>query len=271
MRFKLVWLLALCSMSLFAQIRSDVLDEQMFDYRVKGIGEFMARFNSDEHLKFDMHFPDSLGQRERDLISVCNYEMGRSIPGFEGIFKGFSDSIRSNDIKLDFTDAEWFAGARCKAQYNDTPIALDLLLTPHQARPGRYCWTLLDVGGSGVNNLADTTKWVAISPTDNELDFIELAGKTKSHRRNFPGFRKPGREIDYLSAFVALVQAGVVSVNHCEKITYYFLNVPGYIFTVDYFSRENPISGWLISSIIPVDDESKKDMYLRMLFNLPNQ
>ena len=244
----------------------DKLQDELYDYQVKGIGEFMARFNSDEHLKFNMHLPDSMSQRKKDILSVCNYEISRTIPDFENVINGFIKTIEENDLKLQFSDSTWFASGGFDVQYKKKPIKLNLLLTPHEARPNRFCWALVDVGGKDVNLLADTTKWVGISPTDNELDFMELAGKSRTQRGNFPGFRKPGKDIDYLSAFVALVQSGVVTINHCDKITYYFLNVPNYIFTVENFIRESSNSGWLISSIIPVDDY-KKQSYLRTVFN----
>lgn len=238
----------------------------MFDYQVKGIGEFMARFNSDEHLKFDMQLPDSMSQRKKDILSVCNFEISRTIPDFENTINRFIRTIEYNNIKLHFSDSTWFASAEFDVKYNKKSIRLNLLLTPHEANPRRFCWALVDVGGKDVKQLADTSKWVGISPTDNELDFIELAGKSKTQRGNFPGFRKPGKDIDYLSSFVALVQAGVVTIDHCEKITYYFLNVPNYIFTVKNFLRNSSNSGWLISSILAIDD-SQKQSYLKTIFN----
>ncbi len=271
MKIKLLLLLSLWSVSTFAQVRNYAIDEQMFDYQVKGIGEFMARFNGNEHLKFDMNFPDSIPERERDLITLCNLEMANSQPGFKDIFRGFADSVAANDVKLDFIDPTWFANARCKTPYQASELKLNLLMAPHQARPGRYCWTLVDVGGSDAIAMADTTKWVGISPTDNELDFMELAEFSETMRPHFAGIRKPGHDIDYLSAFVALVQAGVMTINHCDKITYYFLSVPGYIFTVDFFNRDSVNSGWLISQIIPIDDEAKKPVYLKQLFNLSDK
>ena len=242
------------------------LQDEMFDYQVKGVGEFMARFNSDEHLKFDMHLPDSMSQRKKDILSVCNFEISRTIPDFENTINQFIKTIEDNNIKLQFSDSTWFASGEFDVQYNKKQIKLNLLLTPHEARPRRFCWALIDVGGKDISQLADTTKWVGISPTDNELDFIELAGKSRTQRGNFPGFRKPGKDIDYLSSFVALVQAGVVTINHCDKITYYFLNVPNYIFTVENFIRESSNSGWLISSILPIDDNQKQS-YLKTIFN----
>lgn len=251
--------------SLAAQLH-DRRIEEMYDYQVKGIGEFMARFNSDEHIKFDMRLPDTMSQRKKDILSVCNYEISRTIPDFRNTIDSFIQTIEDNNIKLQFSDSTWFASAEFDVQYNKKPIKLNLLLTPHEARPRRFCWALVDVGGKDVNQLADTTKWIGISPTDNELDFIELAGKSKTQRGNFPGFRKPGKDIDYLSAFVALVQSGVVTINHCDKITYYFLNVPDYIFTVENFNRDSSNSGWLISSIVPMQD-SEKQSYLKTVFN----
>lgn len=261
--------LSICFIICAFLIQAQFLDprqEEMYDYQVKGIGEFMARFNSEEHLKFDMQLPDSMTQRKKDILSVCNYEISRTIPDFENVINGFIKAIEDIDLKLQFSDSTWFASGEFDIQYKKIPIKLNLLLTPHEARPKRFCWALVDVGGKDVNLLADTTKCVGISPTDNELDFIELAGKSKTQRGNFPGFRKPGKDIDYLSSFVALVQSGVVTINHCDKITYYFLNVPNFIFTVENFNRESSNSGWLISSITPIE-ENQKQSYLKAVFN----
>lgn len=265
MRIYISILLSLVTLNSYTQ---DIgkLQEEMYDYQVKGIGEFMARFNSDEHLKFNMQLPDSISQRKKDVLSVCNFEIASTMPDFENTITRFLQAIEDNDIKLQFSDSTWFACAEFDVEYKKKPIKLNLLLTPHEARPKRFCWALVDVGGKDVNQLADTTKWVGISPTDNELDFIELAGKSKTQRRNFSGFRKPGKDIDYLSSFVALVQAGVVTINHCDKITYYFLNIPNFIFTVDNFIRENSNSGWLISSILPIND-NQKQLSLKAMLN----
>jgi hypothetical protein len=257
--------LFLISIILHAQSFGNV-HEVLYEYQVKGIGEFMARFNSDEHLKFDMQLPDSISQRKKDILSVCNFEIAQTMPDFENVVNKFIKTIEDNGLKLQFSDSTWFASGEFDVQYKKKAVKLNLLLTPHEARPRRFCWALVDVGGKDINQLADTTKWVGISPTDNELDFIELAGKSKTQRANFPGFRKPGKDIDYLSAFVALVQAGGVTINHCDKITYYFLNVPNFIFTVENFVRESSNSGWLISSIIPINDNQKQS-YLKTFFN----
>ena len=268
MRFPLI-ILGIIISSIFFEKETkkfDEVEEEMFDYRVKGIGEFMARFNSEEHLKFDMGFPDSISQRRKDILSVCNFDISRYTPDFENTINRFIETIEKEDLKLEFADSLWFASSETEVQYKNKPIQLNLLLTPHEAMPRRFCWTLVAVGGKDIEQLADTTKWYGISPTDNELDFMELAKKSKTQRENFAGFRKPGIDIDYLSAFVALVQAGVVTINHSNKITYYFLNVPDFIFTVENFIRDSSNSGWLISSIVPVDEE-KKESYLKTMFN----
>lgn len=264
MRSKVLIFLLSIAFYVSAQI-FDPRQEEMYQYQVKGVGEFMARFNSEEHLTFDMQLPDSMSQRKKDILSVCNYEISRTLPDFENTINAFIQQIEDNDIKLQFSDSTWFASAEFDVKYDKKQIKLNLLLTPHEARPRRFCWAIVDVGGKDVSVLADTTKWVGISPTDNELDFIELVGKSKSQRGNFPGFRKPGKEIDYLSAFVALVQAGVVTINHCDKITYYFLTVPNFIFTAQNFLRESSNSGWLISSIIPINDNEKQSYLKAML------
>lgn len=259
-----IFLLIAAILSSAAQVTDS--QERMYDYKVKGMGEFMARFNGEEHLKFDMAFPDSIGQRGKEILSVCDMDMAYTVPDFENTARRFIDTVERGGIRLNFSDSTWFASAVCNIRYKGKEIKLNLLLTPHEARPNRFCWALVDVGGRDVNQLADTTKWVGISPTDNELDFIELAGKSRTQRGHFPGFRKPGKDIDYLSSFVALVQAGVVSIDNCEKITYYFLTVPDFIFTVDNFSRDSSNSGWLISSIVPIDDPYKQQ-YLKSMFN----
>ncbi|MDE5881354.1 MAG: hypothetical protein K2H60_06455 [Muribaculaceae bacterium] len=258
-------LITLITFSLYAQLPDKGLEE-MYDYQVKGMGEFMARFNGKEHLKMKRVFSDSLSQRAKDIMSVCNYEISETTPNFRHIFEKFIKTIEHDSIMLNFSDSTWFAAATFNIQYQKKNIKVNLLLTPHEARPNRFCWALVDVGGKDINKLADTTKWVGISPTDNELDFIELAGKSKTQRGNFPGFRKPGQDIDYLSAFVALVQAGVVSIDNCEKITYYFLNVPDFVFTVDNFIRASSNSGWLISSIALIAEEEKQP-FLKEMFN----
>ena len=71
------------------------------------------------------------------------------------------------------------------------------------------------------------------------------------------GYRSRYSKIDNLSVFFTLVYTGLLKFEVVEKQIYYYFDIPGYIFTIEEFSRTGENSGWLISSIMKADDTEK--------------
>jgi hypothetical protein len=75
--------------------------------------------------------------------------------------------------------------------------------------------------------------------------------------------------VDQLSVFNTLIYTGQLKIEYVQKIVYHFLQAPNYIFLVEHFDRNSSNAGWLISSIIKIND-FEKESYLNHIMGKNN-
>lgn len=212
------------------------------EMKVKMIEEFMLRFNremipivmdsttDDRDLKmmallFDNNLLESRGDEVYDFISTM-----------------LADSIR-----LDFTDTNWMAIAECTANYKKRRHNIFLCLKTEHISGQMYKWVITHADGEILSlNPASKSAYDKISPTDNELYFIQLGDITGKNQENILNYSENGYEVDQTSVFFALVASGLLKIEQVDKITYQF-HTRHYYFWVNYFSRDGINTGWLIS------------------------
>jgi hypothetical protein len=248
-----------------SQNNVDKTFEKEFAMSVKGMSEFMARFNGDEVHPMLTNKVTNL--RIKELASLCEYHI-ILLDNKDNIlkFNEFADSIINNNVKLAYTDTTWFAEAYCKVKFKGAENHITLFLRTERREGNMFKWVLVAAKGD-LLGLNKPQKPLTISPTSNELYFMDISGLFQNNAKNASAYAFRSYRPDGLSAFFSLVHAGVLRIDYVEKLTYHLLQVPGYVFHVNRYDRGGNNSGWLISSFTKCSDNFKCS-YIHKLFDI---
>lgn len=241
-RTLLFFFLIQVSLSLEAQapiIGSDHVSNMM---QVKQIEEFMVRFNR-EVTPIVMDSTTT----HKDMKMLALLFDADVLEQRRGEVVEFAETMLRDDVKLHFTDTTWIAIANCKVKHKKKLHDIVLYLRTEHIEGNMYKWVIIQAEGDLlILRPQKRSKSYKISPTDNELYFMQLADITGTEPENILNYSKRSFKIDQTSVFFALVASGQLQVEYVEQLTYYF-QTPHYDFFVNYYSREGTNSGWLIS------------------------
>jgi len=242
-----------------AQHLTDPFLSKDFEAHVKSIDEFMARFNGTEvYPGLDQQSENFM---QSNLASLFDQKMS---PAQKQLALLFIKTVTNHQTQLAYSDTDWYAVARCDIKYKGRCKKVTLVLHPEKMRGERYRWVFC--GADSVSgNLIDTDYKSTISPVDHEIHFMELQSIFKNNSQNIFGYREVGYQIDQLTAFLALAQAGSIEFEQVSDLRFVFLEVPGYVFTVEERGRKGSNAGWLITSVQPKRDDEKVKYVKKLL------
>ena len=249
--------------------------EKHFIYEVKQIDEFFERFNNDTasflrktykayHTKYNI-------DRAKLLKSLFNYET-----------KSWDQALIDNFVKevtvaeapslLNFQADGWYAEANCKFQYKGATINIPVVLRIVTDSRKRSRWMIaaaktnvLKGDESSVRSMA-SEKPRFINPASHANNFIEL-DKALNDKENLADYF----DTDFFKGsggamFYNAVLSDSLKYLYVKDITYHFLQLTKWVFTVNYFPRETLNAGWLINSLRKVS-ENEKQAYLKNLLD----
>lgn len=229
-----------------------------FAAQVKSINEFVARFNGDE-AKPGLSL-DSV-DREKNLVSLCDFNMphrGVSDEAFRKKLRDFIHTIINWNGRLSITEKTVLAEALCKIKYEGKEYRFTFILQREKMSNGNMRWAISDVKGVSALQLY-SEKRLTISPVDHETHFMGLQDIFQENRKIVPATRMSGRNLDDMSFFFGLCVAKAIHFIQVDKLKFHFMDIPGYVFTVEEIGREGTNSGWLITNIQKMDDNVKEE------------
>jgi hypothetical protein len=175
----------------------------------------------------------------------------------------FIKAVNDNQVKLSYESPDWIAVATYLGKYKGKQFKVRLALRTECIRGNVYRWAIC--GADGVlGQIVDTLQRRAISPTEHEIHFIELQSIFHNECDDIFGYREEGRTIDPLSVFFALIHSGAAKMETVADLKFVFLEVPGYVFTIEEKARKANNSGWLITEIQRMNN-AEKQQYVRKL------
>lgn len=250
----------MCSVTLSAggqHLNAPSLSET-FSRHVKSVDELMKRFNGEEA------YPEldtaEVGFREKNLLLLMDFDMSQ-VQKKEAM--DFIKAVNDNQVKLSYESPDWIAVATCLGKYKSKQFKVRLALRTECIRGNVYRWAIC--GADGVlGQIVDTLQRRAISPTEHEIHFIELQSIFHNECDDIFGYREEGRTIDPLSVFFALIHSGAAKMETVADLKFVFLEVPGYVFTIEEKARKANNSGWLITEIQRMNN-AEKQQYVRKL------
>ena len=234
--------------------------EEQFAYQVKQIDEFMERFNNEntlirdylskQYLQFEVDRTDLL----KSLFNLENPRLDK-----EAVV-AFIEQVNDPDdpTMLSFYEGDWFAEVKSSVLYKGREQELFLLLSIEQAENGGSKWVIEEVYADFLKvpeNPSDSSAF--LNPMSHATDFMGLS-KVFEQPENIGGYLSADKKRSQLSRFVDEMQNHTISFQHVEDIAYHFLQIDGWIFTVEDFQRQGKNAGWLISKLIPADEKEKE-------------
>lgn len=246
--------LALCTN---AQIIGSLLNEEQFRARIALVDEFIDRFNGKED-RPDINKSESDYHIKR-LLVLFNGEMFKSFTDSTFIAaKDFIDVINKDSIKLNYTDTSWYATANCHGTFKNKEIDFTLYLTVEHRKANMYKWVISKAEGNIFKlNPSKKSEKIIIMPDDHEINFLSLHRITNENSDLISNYICMNHQIDELSVFLSYVYNGLLKINYVSDLTFTFLQVPGYKFTIKEFEREGNNVGWLINSFEKVTEQNK--------------
>ena len=247
--------------------------EKHFVYEVKQIDEFFERFNDDKNSfirKMYKSYNIKYTIKRAELInSLFNYETN-------GWKKKKKDSFiacvtSKNKIQLlNFYGKDWFAEALCKFRTGSAEIEVPVILKLDADENNRSKWMIEGVrnnpfpseNNNGLRGTGDKTKF--IHPASHSNNFIAL-GKALNDKENLSVYFDESffKQHNAMGFYNAILQKRM-NLLYVKTIKYHFLQVDGWIFTVEQFQRKALNSGWLISYLRQASD-AEKEAYRKLL------
>ncbi|MDE7110899.1 MAG: hypothetical protein K2O38_03250 [Muribaculaceae bacterium] len=244
----------LCSIQASGQtsLHSTDVDNLIFQHQINSIDEFILRFN--EASTTDRQNPDSQSLRSLfDLKTIAN-----NPEILVDSAQNFIDAICENEVHLNFADSKWVARAECVGSLEGKEVTFTLYLTIEQSNNGAFKWALSRVEGSSFELTPKDQKLrPSISPTDHELNFMSLIEITDRQKSNISDLLSTTNQLNRASVFCSLIYYGLLKLTQIKDVSFLFYQVPGHLFIVKDFPRNDSNAGWLIYewSKIPPDIE----------------
>lgn len=210
------------------------------------INQFIDRFNFKEPI---IVYKKPMESRKSNLLLLINRKDTTLIKNpllFDFIEKVSCDSMKN---LLNRFDRNWFALATGSFIYKNKPIKIDIKLILVGNINEGYTW-LIDSVYSTLFSEPEKKYSLYINPLNNEINFSDLSNGLL----NAKDVWSYTNNIKYnpIISFNDYVKNGDLTFKYISKLRYYFCNVAGYNFTVDYFLRTDKNAGWLISSITKI-------------------
>jgi len=249
-----------------AQVIGGLLNEDLYNTRVKLVDEFFERFNGKE-FRPDIR-KDSEDAGLKNLLLLFNAGLFKSAQ--DSVFieaKSFARKVIKDSIKINYKDSVWIAKATCHGKLRSKPVDFTLYLNVENRRGKLYKWVIARAEGSIFCLTPSVEKeTIMLMPDDHETNFMSLHRITTEKDDYILNYKQKNYSIDQTAVFYTLVNAGLLDIEYVKNLDFLFFQVSGYMFTISHFERESYNAGWLISSLEKISEEEKAK-FLNYIYN----
>ena len=247
----------------------------VFTHEVDVLDEFLDRFNNRDSLMFQAY-----SNSKNKSFSESRSFLIRSLFDFT------SKNWKGDDVKtfikkvnedatpqyLDFADKDWYAELVCSMTYKGKPEKLSLILQFEELPSGVSQWLIVGAKAPWLAAYADTSSKIpmyvdpkkGLNPSSHGNDFISVyrAFDDMPNIRSY--MRKDALPQDLQKLLRGFVKKQTTLVQ-VDRVTYHFMQVDGWLFTVKNFPHRKTNAGWLISELLPADAAIKKQYKAKIL------
>ncbi len=246
-----------------------ISDTAVFNLQSRQLTQFVNRFNNeDPQFKFDDDFVDGVNlARKKNLVYLLNLQDTTLV--YDTLTMQFIDFVAksNNSNKISYFDTTWYAVANCNIAYKSKSAKIELTLKPVGNTTEGYTWNIVGIDPFlSIDKSKDSISH-KISPYNNEVNFVDLY-HFFDEKEPQQSYISDNFTIDYLSILIYLINNKEIEFHGVNKITYHFFQIENYYFTVENFVRPQVASsGWLISSIKKIEENTKKQLIENKLFS----
>lgn len=258
--------------SVFAQAQSNSYNNFSEDettlYRMnKQVGQFVKRFNLEED-QYGKALPSNdkryhnNAQRKKMLPGLFDQYNARTSGELR---KFFIDDVTNNKnpIYLNFLDENWYAELSVTFLAGGDEVNIILYLTLEEENKGSK-WIISNVYYSYFPQLfprIDSAEFNNrfLHPQSHELDFMNLH-KALEDPGHIEYYASGDYRPDFLTLFFYQMKTGKLKFKEINSVKFHFFQIKNWYFELSWFNRNNDNSGWLISNLKYVDDNTKKEL-----------
>ncbi|HTH57781.1 MAG TPA: hypothetical protein VL728_17160 [Cyclobacteriaceae bacterium] len=264
--------LVFISVPLRAQLATDTEDESRLYAQSKQLNQFFRRFNGEEDEKGNRYYDSDKRFRSIKLrkkyLSVLFDEENKGIS--PALKKEFAENIldQASESILDFHGGNWFADVLTVFQSNGKDVRVTLYMILEKDHLG-YKWVIRQAHIDTYDNffVRDTAKIGRfLHPMSHELDFMNLR-KAFVNSDSLSQFTTKSFKADHLSVMLYDLKKGNLKFKSVENVKFHFFQINGWYFEVANFNRSGYNTGWLISNLVKLKNESEKMLLQRYLYN----
>jgi hypothetical protein len=253
-----------------AQIVGEV-DEAKLYAESKQVNQFFRRFNGEEDEKGKRFYPGDKQYRNTKLRKKYFSML------FDAGNAGMSESAKAEFTKnvldksetsvVDFHGGNWFSEVTATFTLNGKEQPVTLFMEIEKDHLG-YKWVISKVYAEALKPyfVRDTTKIGRfLHPMSHELDFMNLR-KAFANSDSMSQFTVKRFTPDHLSVFLYELKKGNLIFKSVTQVKFHFFQIDGWYFEVSDFNRPGFNTGWLISSLVKLKNDSEKEVMRKYLY-----
>lgn len=271
---KILHLLAIVTLTTVGSIKAQTYsnigdvetDERALYTMTKQMSQFMSRFNYEEDQYGKKIHPDSSDYRDRDkrktvlplLFDMENQRTNGSLRDF------FIEDLTQDDSNyFEFLGGEWYSEVSATFKWEGKTIDISMIFAIEKENLGSK-WVLTNVFFSEFNKLfpkgdiAEQQKHF-LHPMSHELDFMNIYKIFKTPEC-IEYYASESYSTDYLSIFFYEIKQGNLIFERVNGVKFHVFQIDHWYFEVSWFNRSGYNTGWLISNLIYLKDEEKKEL-----------
>jgi hypothetical protein len=253
-----------------AQIVGEV-DENKLYAESKQVNQFFRRFNGEEDEKGNRFYPADKQYRNAKLrkkylgILFDSGNTGMSEPVKSEFTRNVLD--KSETAVLDFHGPDWFSEVQATFAFNGKEQVFTLFMELEKNHLG-YKWVISKVYSDALKPyfVRDTSRIGRfLHPMSHELDFMNLR-KAFANGDSISQFTVKRFVPDHLSVFLYELKKGNLIFKSVNQVKFHFFQIDGWYFEVSDFNRPGYNTGWLISNLVKLKNDSEKEVMRKFLY-----
>ncbi|MEM6805399.1 MAG: hypothetical protein AAF696_28635 [Bacteroidota bacterium] len=241
---------------------------QNFAFQVKQVDEFIERFNGDkstvliEYMK--KYYPEEQMERYELLTTLFDHE---DKSWDMELIKDFLRDVNNPEKPrfLSYYDNDWYAQLDCMVEYRGEKQELSLFLEVESSPDLASEWVITGINADFLclPELEDPRE--SLNPVSHATDFMNLH-QLFEKPEYAQGYMHQGFRGDLLTLFYNALNRKELRLKGIKNISYHFLQLPNWTFTLRRFRRLGLNSGWLIDSLTPMTEAEKANYRIQKLF-----
>jgi len=271
MKLLLVFSLFLLTHSTLAQLVTDMDDESRLYAESKQVNQFFRRFNGEEDEKGKRFYPgDKLFRTAKLRKKYLGILFDESNSGISSVLKTqFVKEVldKPESTILDFHGAGWFSEVHTTFIVDGKAQPVILFMELEKDHLGTK-WVINKVHADIFEPyfLRDTTKIGRfLHPMSHELDFMNLR-KALANSDSVSQFTVKRFVPDHLSLFLYEIKKGNMRFQSVNEVKFHFFQINGWYFELSEFNRPGYNTGWLMSGLVKLNNDTEKDLIRKHLY-----